>query len=274
MFKKLSNSLLSPKEVAKYYGESFGKTFVFLLLMLFLLLVVTFVSIMTTSALTEDIKKEIKKTFVNEEIAFVIEDGVLKNINNDNSAVYKKQISETMFIVFSEDIEKVEASMDTVTFILTNDGVYTKYPIVYKIMEFKDFEYLKNLDFSNKEILSDISFWDNIFNVVETVLGEYKPIFVVIGLIYNFMYLAGLMMAIALITTFFSKMRTSNFLSFGSIFKLTIYNLAPFVICLIFSTLFNIAFLMWIGYILTAVYNFITINEVLKNLYLNRNEGE
>ena len=274
MFKKLSNSLFAPKEIAKHYGESFGKSFLFLLLMLFLLLVVTFVSIITTSALTEDMKKEIKKSFVNEEISFVIEDGVLRNINNDSDYVYKKQISTTIYIAYAEDISKVEPSLEALIFVLTKDGVYTKYPIEYKILEYKDFDYLKNIDFSDKELISSIDFWDNIYSIVEKILKDYEPIFIISNMIYNFFYLTGLMMIIALITTFFSKMRTSNFLSFGSIFKLTIYNLAPFVICLIFATLFNLSILIWVGYILASIYNFITINEVLKRLYLNRNEGK
>ena len=33
MFKRLSNSLLSPKEVAKYYGDSFGKSLLFLIIL-------------------------------------------------------------------------------------------------------------------------------------------------------------------------------------------------------------------------------------------------
>ena len=45
-------------------------------------------------------------------------------------------------------------------------------------------------------------------------------------------------------------------------------------ICSVFSSLFNLGFLIYIGYLLSAIYNIITVNEVLKNTYSVRREGE
>lgn len=274
MFKKLSNSLVSPKDVAKYYGESFGKTFLFFLVMLLFLMVITFVNLVTTNALTDNVKKEIKKSFVNEEIAFVIEEGVLKGLKDDASYVYTNKVSEKFYIVFTEDIQKSENPVEGISIVFSKDGVYAKYQIAVKVMEYTEFEYLKNIDFSDKELLSDINFWDNMFGIAEKVIENYKPIYLVSNTIYYLLYWSGWMMMFALIIAFFSKMRTNGLLSYGSLFKLTIYNLSPFVMCLIFATLFNLGFLVYIGYLLTAVFNIITVNEVLKKLYLNRNEGQ
>lgn len=273
MFKRLSNSLLSPKEVSKYYGESFGKTFLFFIIMLLLLMVVTVLNLATTSALSENLKKEIKKSFLKEEIGFVIKDGELFNINNNSEYVYTNKLTETMYISMTEDISKVETPVNGYSIVFTKDGVYVAMPLTYKIFEYNDYEYLKNIDFSNEDLYSDIKFWDNIFSITGSVLEEYKPTFLVINTLYYFIYWTGWMFAIVLIVSFFTKMRTSTYLSFGSIFKVSIYNLAPFVICLIFATLFNLSFLMYIGSIISMIYNVITINEVMKRLYLNRNEG-
>lgn len=274
MFKRLTNSLLAPKEVAKYYGDSFWKTFLFFIIMLLLLMIVTFANLFTNSALTENMKKEIKKSFLNENIAFVIKDGKLINTNNDADYVYTNKVYETLYIVFTQNIEKSETPLNGSSIVFSEDGVYLKMGVALKVVEYNEYEYLKNIDFTDKELLADINFWDNIYSVTESVLKEFKPMTLVINMVYYFIYWTGTMLMFVLIISFFSKMRTSNLLSFGSIFKLSIYNLAPFIICLIFSTLFNLGFLIYIGYIITSIYNFITINEVLKRLYLNRNEGE
>lgn len=274
MFKRLTNSLLAPKEVAKYYGDSFWKTFLFFIIMLLLLMIVTFANLFTTSALTENMKKEIKKSFLNENIAFVIKDGKLINTNNDADYVYTNKVYENLYIVFAQNIEKSETPLNGSSIVFSEDGVYLKMGVALKVVEYNEYDYLKNIDFTDKELLADINFWDNIYSVTESVLKEFKPMTLVINMVYYFIYWTGTMLMFVLIISFFSKMRTSNLLSFGSIFKLSIYNLAPFIICLIFSTLFNLGFLIYIGYIITSIYNFITINEVLKRLYLNRNEGE
>ena len=274
MFKRLSNSLLSPKEVAKYYGESFGKSLLFFIILIFLLMAVTFVNLFTSNALTENLKKEIKKSFIKEEISFVINDGVLSNINNDSEYVYTNKLSETIHIVMTEDLNKATAPLNGYSIVFSKDGVYIKLPMEYKILEYNQYDYLKNIDFSNPELLSDIKFWDNIFSITGSVLSEYKTMFMIINMLYYLIYWVGGLLTIVLIVSFFTKMRTSTYLSFGSIFKVTIYNLAPLTVCLIFGTLFNLGFLFYIGSILSMIYNFITINEVLKRLYLNRNEGE
>lgn len=274
MFKRLTNSLMAPKEVAKYYGDSFWKAFLFFVILLLFLMIITFANLFTTSALTENMKKEIKKSFLKEDIAFVIEDSNLRNINNDHEYVYTNKVYETLYIVFTEDVKNSEMPIDGMSIVLAKDGVYLKVGAAIKIVEYSKYDYLHNIDFTDEELLADIKFWDNIFSVTESILKEYKPLTLIINTIYYFIYWTGTMMMFVLIISFFSKMRTSNLLSFGSIFKISIYNLAPFVICLIFSTVFNLGFLIYIGYIITSIYNFITINEVLKRLYLNRNEGE
>jgi hypothetical protein len=273
MFKRLSNSLLSPKEVAKYYGDSFGKSLLFLIILLFLLMTVTFVNLFTTNALTENLKKEIKKSFLKEEISFVIKDGELSHINNNSEYVYTKELTDIIHVVMTEDITKAGTPLNGYSIVFSKDGVYIKLPLEYKLLEYNDYEYLKNIDFSNTELLSDIKFWDNIFSITGSVLEEYKTTFLIVNMLYYLIYWTGWMFMIVLVVSLFTKMRTSTYLSFGSIFKVTIYNLAPLAVCLIFATLFNLGFLMYIGSIISMVYNMITINEVLKRLYLNRNEG-
>jgi len=274
MFKKISNSLFSPKEVSKYYNESFGKTILFFIVMLIILILITFVSMLTTSALTESMKKEIKKSFLKEDIAFVIDNGELHNVNNDSEYVYINKAYETLYIGFTENVENCESPIDGISIVFAKDGIYIKLPVAIQLFGYDKYDYLKNIDFTDKDLLADINFWDNMYSIADSELNELKPTFLIINTIrYIFSYI-GLMMTIVLIVSLFTKLRTGTYLNFGAIFKITIYSLAPLVVCLVFSTLFNLGFLTYIGYILSMVYNSITINEVLKKLYLNRNEGE
>ena len=84
----------------------------------------------------------------------------------------------------------------------------------------------------------------------------------------------GCIIFFALITAFFSKMRTANFLKYWDLLKLSVYGLSPFIVCAVFATLFNIGVLLYVGFIVSAIVNTITVNEVLKNFYGVRKEGE
>ena len=84
MFKRFSNSLLSPKEVAKYYHEPFIKTFVLLLILVVLFMVPIVLNLLTSNFLTYQNKEDIKSAFKKEVVPFKIEDGIVKNINGKN----------------------------------------------------------------------------------------------------------------------------------------------------------------------------------------------
>lgn len=277
MFKKFSNSLLSPKEVAKYYGESFGKTILYILILVFFIMIPVVLTLSTSDILNKNMENQIQKAFTNEEIPFIIEDGTLKNVNNDANYVYTNSSIASVKIIIAENIENAVAPLDGIAIVLTKDGVYQKVAFITvanQIITYNDFDYLKNLDLSNPNIYSELSFWDNIFSIVGAILNEAKPLYVIVNSIYNLFYWVGMIVFFVLIISFFAKMRIRSYLSFWSLFKISFYSMTPFIICLVFSILFNITILIYIGYLISAIYNVITINEVLKRVYLTRNEGE
>ena len=274
MFRKLSNSLTSPKEVAKYYRESFGKTILFFLILLFFMMIPIVIALITTDFLPYSTKEDIKDTFKDENIPFVIEDGILKHVDGLSEAIYINQEVKPYEIVFTEKIENYTVKMDEMVIIFTNDGVYLKMAFANAgIVNFSEHEYLKNLDFSDKTVLGSDDFWHNIFSITDKVLDSYKPIYIVgygfYYLFYWFMWLA----IFCLIMAFFSKMRTMGLIKFWELFKMSIYSLTPFVICAVFSSLFNLGFLVYIGYLISAIYNIITVNEIIKNNFATRKEG-
>ncbi len=275
MFKRLSNSLLSPKEVAKYYHEPFIKTFVLLLILVVLFMVPIVLNLTTSNFLTYQNKEEIKAAFLKEEVPFKIEDGILKNVNGDSEKVYINSNYSLYKIVFTENIDNYQWSMDSILIVFCNDGVYGKMAIASKqFFKFSDSEYFKNLDFSNPDIFQDFDFWNNTFSVIQKLIDDSKVVYIAIYTCYYIIYSFIWLFVLALIVTMFSKFRIMGALKFWDLYKISIYSLTPFVICSVFSSLFGVGLLIYVGYIVSAIYNGITVNEVLKNTYSVRREGE
>lgn len=275
MFRKLTNSLMSPKEVAKYHNEPFWKTLLFFLVLLVFMMVPTVLNLSTTSLLSGNTEKEIKKAFYNEDIPFVIEDGTLKNVNDDHDYVYVNQNIANLKFIFTENIDNFKDQLDVIGIAFCNDGVYVRMSVVKeKVFEYKDAAYLRNIDFTDKDKINGIEFWDNMFYIADSILNDIKPMYVTTYSLYYLFYWSIWMLFFMLIIALFAKLRMGKYLSFGRIYKVSVYNLAPFIVCLVFATLFNWHFLVYIGYIIAAIYNIITVNELMKDLYLKRKEGE
>lgn len=275
MLKRLSNGLLSPRETAKYYSESFGKAILYFIILIVLITIPTIVSLVTADIVPNSLKNDLKEAFLGEKIPFVIEDGVLVNIDDNETYVYLNENLETFDIQVTENIDNAKMNLEKMSIVLATDGVYIKYSVMSeKLFEYSKYEYLKNLDLSDVDQLRGNAFWNNIFDILYQELHSIRWFTITVNAINNILYSIMLMLAFTFIITLFSKFRTGGYLKFFGIFKVTIYNLTPFIFCLIFSILFNLHFLTYIGYIISAIYNLITISEILKRLYLNRNEGE
>ena len=67
-------------------------------------------------------------------------------------------------------------------------------------------------------------------------------------------------------------MRYGNVLKFSGLFKVSIYNLTPFVFCTIFGSLFGMQLLVYVGYVVSAVYSLISTSKILENMYNTRKE--
>lgn len=274
MFRRLSNSLTSPKLVAGYYHEPFWKTFLFFLLLIFFIMIPTVLNLTTAQFFSAEAKKEFKKDFVSEEIPFIIENGELSNINNESDFVYNKKLTETLTLVITEDINNVHTTLNGMSIVFTKDKVYLSVSTVHQeLLSYNDYSYLTNLDLSNKDLYSDINFWDNIFSIVDSYINSIRPAYILMYSLFYIVYWSGILLLFILIISFFSKMRVGHYLKFWDIMKLSVYNLMPFIICTVFANLFGIRFLMYVGYLVSAGFNIVTINEVLLNLHFRR-EGE
>lgn len=274
MFRRLSDSLMAPSKIARYYKESFWKTFLFFLFLLLIMMVQNTLALYSSSLLDGNVKKEIRSEFVGEEIPYEIIDGKLVNVNGDVNHYYIKNLSTEMNIIFTEDLSNIDNTTPSLNIIFNQDGVYVSASLIaQKIFEYSEFDYLVNLDFSDPNVIRDISFWDNIFNITEITVNNFKPIYMIIGTISNLIYWFAWLIIFMLIIALFSKFKVSGYIKFRDLFKIAVYSLTPLVFCIFFANFLGIKLLLYLGYILAAIYNSITVNEILKNILMIKKEG-
>lgn len=274
MFRRLSDSLMAPSKIARYYKESFWKTFLFFLFLLLIMMVQNTLALYSSSLLDGNVKKEIRSEFVGEEIPYEIIDGKLVNVNGDVNHYYINNISTEMNIIFTEDLSNIDNTTPSLNIIFNKDGVYISASLIaQKIFEYSEFDYLVNLDFSDPNVIRDISFWDNIFNITEITVNNFKPIYMIIGTISNLIYWFAWLIIFMLIIALFSKFKVSGYIKFRDLFKIAVYSLTPLVFCIFFANFLGIKFLLYLGYILAAIFNSITVNEILKNILMIKKEG-
>ncbi|MCI5939681.1 MAG: DUF1189 domain-containing protein [Acholeplasmataceae bacterium] len=273
MFKRLSNGLLSPKETSVYYKEKFGKTILYLLILVLFMLIPVVISTSTSSLVSESGRKEIRKSFTNETIPFTIVNGTLENINGDKSFVYKNQNLTGINFYITEDIKNISTSLNNLNIVLGTDKVYLMVSsIAYPVIEYKEYEYLTNLNLSDSRTINSLTFWDNIFNIMDNEYNKARPTIIVFSTIIYFFYWAAWLAIFACVLSLFSKMRYGNVLKFSGLFKVSIYNLTPFVFCTIFGSLFGMQLLVYVGYVVSAVYSLISTSKILENMYNTRKE--
>lgn len=274
MFRRLSDSLMAPSKIARYYKESFWKTFLFFLFLLLIMMVQNTLALYSSSLLDGNVKKEIRSEFVGEEIPYEIIDGKLVNVNGDVNHYYINNLSTEMNIIFTEDLSNIDNTTPSLNIIFNQDGVYVSASLIaQKIFEYSEFDYLVNLDFSDPNVIRDISFWDNIFNITEITVNNFKPIYMIIGTISNLIYWFAWLIIFMLIIALFSKFKVSGYIKFRDLFKIAVYSLTPLVFCIFFANFLGIKLLLYLGYILAAIYNSITVNEILKNILMIKKEG-
>lgn len=275
MFKKISNSLVSPKECANYYKESFGKTFLYLLLLVLLMLIPVVLSVSTSQLISDSGENEIRNAFINEDIPFIIVNGELKNINDDNTFVYQNKNLTGITFYITENEKNVTSVLDELSIVLGKDKVYVKVTtLAVPIISYTEYDYLTNLDFSDQQLINSFKFWDNIFYIMNNEYNKARPMFVVFSTIIYFFYWLAWLCIFACVLAIFGKMKYGKMIKFSGLFKLSIYNLTPFVFCSLFANIFGMQLLLYLGYLLSAIYSFISQTKTLENMYNIRNEGK
>ena len=109
--------------------------------------------------------------------------------------------------------------------------------------------------------------------ITEITVNNFKPIYMIIGTISNLIYWFAWLIIFMLIIALFSKFKVSGYIKFRDLFKIAVYSLTPLVFCIFFANFLGIKLLLYLGYILAAIFNSITVNEILKNILMIKKEG-
>lgn len=260
MFSRLRDGLLAPTESAKYYGEKFGKFVGYFLVLMLLIFLPFSAKILSEPVLNANLKQEIKKEFYLAGIPFKIEKGRLRSL----SATLTQEIAtENVLFVFNptgEENDLLLIRSYDVVFVFAEEGIYLEDNInaLYKYVDYG----FADLDFSDPQKMGSVKFWDQMFSLLDKVIRRNKAR-IVSKLFFHFLATgAGEMIFILLVLAGFAKTKF-EFLKFGDLYKVGIYAVTPLAVIKALTEMFDFSLLVYLGYLLTIIYNNFTLNSVI-----------
>lgn len=256
LLKRLSSSLFSPKDIIKYRTDRVWITFLYFILLLLLSILPMSILVFKSEAISYEVRREIITIFSGEDdIPFMIVDGKLVHDINDDTFVYTKNINSNLKVIITTSNTNTTdvTSIDT-NVLLREDGVYlTQSALSIKLFDYSEYSGLNGLDFSNLKNKNDNS-WNIVFNVINKEAEEIKPVSDVIQVVMIALTELISMILISVLLAFFQSFSLSGVITFGKIWKMCIYVLAPFVIGNVLGVMFNFALLFYVGLGFSALY--------------------
>ncbi|MFA6889924.1 MAG: hypothetical protein WCQ80_02750, partial [Bacilli bacterium] len=214
-----------------------------------------------------DNQKAIKELFANEDIPFIVMNGVLIEKNNDNTFVYQKQIQSGLLLVVStaEDLQ-LDSTVSSVSVVLKTDGVYI-YQTFIEMQMFKYDEYpdFVNLNLSDASQVNNTQFWNIIFRVAELELENYQPYIRFFSVMAIALESLLNILFVSLMLSLFQSFTLSGAIRFTELWKICIYLLAPYIMGSTLSIMFGNILLYYAGFLLTAIYVFMASRTILKD---------
>ena len=240
MYQRIKNSLLNPKDIAKY---AYDKFYVIVLYMLIFVLLLSVPGIARLKKLGSELATQFRENVViDKDIHYYIRDGKLIDISVDQSSPtyyfsFKNgsQFSG-MLLVIGENIDVKKLGMTPMVFYYTTDGFYVGAPNGNDLIKFKV------MDYTNEDI--DLSLLnDNDMNTQSKFFGMLKTyVLNNMGMVYGigipsillgaFFEIISNVFVIALVGYMFNKKLG---LKFGKSMKLGIFCSLPMVLGTLFE---------------------------------------
>lgn len=263
MFKRLKYGLFYPSKISELKNEKRVYTISFFFILLIISIVPNLLLINQGRNLNYEQRSLIKKTFKNKEIPYKLEEFQLTRINGsiDNLVI---ELSPSLMVIFDEDdVGSFIIPTDAYSIILfSKKSVYlVKKQILntYKTKElfnYNKYNELENFDLSKAQE-NDIEFWGLVFPIINAQIGEmFYTNYVMNFLFYYLLPFILELLIFSLILTFFQR-RFRGFnepMRFSKLWQLMIYILLPYVVFRLFSQLYNIYILSFIGIIMSIIY--------------------
>ncbi len=266
MFKRIITSLFSPKETAEYAHDSWWKPALIFLFILVLIVLSFLLPSFFQNGLPYETEKAIRLAFNDQNVQYSIENGELVSQTNET---YEISLSDNIAIVISEK-EEIKSDKELII-LLTKQDVYLQISQIKEILlQYNDYESIKNIDLSRASNPNDIEFWNIIFSIVNKKIQEYKPITLVVDTFGYLFYWGFVFLILTLILAGLSAIRYGRNIPFRYLWRVSLYNSFIFALALIFTNLFNIRFFIYIGGLLMAVYHIASAKQLLLQEIINR----
>lgn len=259
MFTRLKYGLFYPFNVAELKNDKKKYTIIFFFLLVLLSMIPSFLMINKIKTLSYEAKRQIRSIFRDIDIPYEIIDYQLVKTSNNNDEELKVEISSVFHIVFNDTIETPPNLMTDKIFILfTKERVYFVQLFYSKeLLAYNEYNELESLDLA-LATKDNSEFWNIVFPIVNQQLEKmyYSNLFMQLVL-YGLLPYAIELIIFSLILAFFQKRfsESKSDIKFAQLWQLMIYILFPYVLLRLFSNLYNLYILSFIGIIITIIYS-------------------
>lgn len=267
IFKRLSDSLFSPKEVLKYKDDRWWQVLIMFLLLIFVFVLPSTISISMKNNLSYNDEVAIKRVISGETIPFQIKNGKLLNDNDNDNYVYQKDIDGYMKIVVTNS-SNVDLGTNLVI-LVTTDGVYLSNQVLrLQLIAYEDYPNLNNTDFKELSNINS-SEWNEVLVVIRAQYSSFMEFYRPVMITANVLSSIGLILFMSLVIAFFQHFTLKGLIEFKKFWKLVIYLFVPYVVLETIFTLFGVN-LIYLSFMVTAIYT-IMLSRHIQTENIRRN---
>ncbi len=291
MYKRIKNSLLSPKGIASYYND---KKWVTLMYVLILALLYAIPAIGTLKYVGTNITTIIEEQVVfNEEIEYIIENKKLVSTtdSNKNYVFDAGQFNQyNLFIAIGEKVDNskiIKTNNNLVNVVLHYgiDGLYLSVPVnITKTTDENNISY-KLIEYTEEKIdlrlVNDNDFYatNYLFKLIRNYINSQSGTIYGIGIpLLTISSLVDLLFTVLIMALIGYILNRKFGIKFGTTFKLALYSILPLIIGYMFSIFLNNfvgTILYYIGFFLSVTYFLRSIRYYLLNQFKTmKDEGE
>lgn len=264
MLHRFTDSLIRPRQIADYRNDKSIITAVYMFLLILMMTIPSAIYYLTSTFDYTD-QRIIRDAFRGTDVPYELADYQLVPKAEGPGTIYQVEVIPdvlTLVMTDQETLPETDTMNMTTVILMTKSKVYIRQTFMETLLfEYDDYENLKNLDLALAS-KDDYAFWNTIFPVISDQIAKFLPYIQMTNIGMAFVLSLFDFLFFSLILTFFLKMGTRGLISFGTLWKLMVYTMTPYVLCQLLGNLYSFDLLSFAGMIVTVIY----ASTVLKSL--------
>jgi hypothetical protein len=263
IIKKFRIGLTAPKQIAQFRFERMGKTLLYFFVMILITLIPSGIDLVKFSSIQPALKNDIVNDFVDAGGVDCIISNQTLSCNETEVKVIQMSGFQPLIIVFDPSNTYV-VERNTSAILFGQTAVYLKQSgVSIEVMTYESHPSFDGLDFKDSSVRSSIVFWNAFFEIIDSFILENKGSIISIGLIAAYISIAFDHMTTLLFMSALLFMLNSVYrVKFKELFKTTTYAMTPYILVQLIAILFNFAFIMYVGMIMTGVYAITAVRQM------------